>query len=123
MFVLVDKLNSVAQRLGLNTGIDPKRKNYPDQMWILIALSTLEPNDEVFHRTYVPPVVKRSGVPVVEAVMPEDGFFDGLEHVFAGKKRSKKGTLAQLMSKDAQLEMKITNKSARIDAQVEALNK
>jgi hypothetical protein len=45
--------------------------------------------------------VKRNGAAIVEAVMPQDGFFDGLEHVFAGKKRSKKGSMAQLMSKDA----------------------
>jgi hypothetical protein len=31
MIVLVEKFNSIAQRQGFSTGIDPKRKNHPDQ--------------------------------------------------------------------------------------------
>lgn len=64
MIVLVDKLNAIAQTRGLNSGIDPRRKNHPDQQWILLAISTLEPNEEIFNRTYVPPTIRRDGAQV-----------------------------------------------------------
>ena len=64
LIILVDKLLTLTAHRGFETGIDKYRKNFPDQLWILLAIATLNPLDEIFVRTQVAPNMVSS----VEAV-------------------------------------------------------
>lgn len=110
MLVIVDKLIAAATLQNLDLGIIPKRKNHPDQGWALIVLATLSPNDEIFARAYVPPIVKRNSAKLQDVSMPQEGMFDGLENIFDNKRRNKKGTISQLMSRDDVMERKLQQK-------------
>ena len=86
----------------------------------MIAIATLNPKEDIFARDYVPPVVNKKGLLVGEVVIPVDPMFEGMESIFAGKKRGKKGMPSALLGRDEMLQMKIAAKQQRIQQQVEA---
>ena len=118
MVVLVDKLLALAEIRGFETGIVKSRKNFPDQQWILLSIATLNPLDEIFERTYLPPSAKALNVAPEVLVEPQEGVFEGMENIFAGQKRSKRGMASAILSRDDMLAKKIEQKQARIQAQV-----
>ena len=118
MVVLVDKLLALAEIRGFETGIVKSRKNFPDQQWILLSIATLNPLDEIFERTYLPPSAKALHVAPEVLVEPQEGVFEGMENIFAGQKRSKRGMASAILSRDDMLAKKIVQKQARIQAQV-----
>jgi hypothetical protein len=67
-------------------------------VWALHVLSTLYPQDEIFARDYVPPKPIRAAPVVQEVAMPNNAMYEGLGHIFANRKRARKGTLSQLLS-------------------------
>jgi hypothetical protein len=123
MNLLVEKLLVLAARSNLDTGIIMQKRNFPNVEWALIAIATLNPNEDIFARDYVPPAINKKGPLVGEVVIPDDPMFEGMESIFAGRKRGKKGMTSALLSRDEMLQMKIAAKQQRIQQQVEAARK
>ena len=99
MNVLVNKLLQLASRHNLNTGINVNKKNWPDRDWTLLAIATINPLDEIFSRDYVPPALPLNNV-VADLLVPHNQMLQGMEHVFVGKKRDRKGIPTTLLTKD-----------------------
>ncbi len=52
--MLINKVKFAAKRLKLaDTGIDEKHE--PDRKWLVDVLATLQPDDEIFKKNYLPP--------------------------------------------------------------------
>jgi len=81
-----------------------------------MALATLNPNDEIFGKGYMPPQKVRKES-IVEMALPNDPVFDGLEDVFAERKRGKKATANLFQTRDELPEQRIQLKQQRIEEQ------
>ena len=86
-----------------DTGIVLSKRNFPNVEWTLLALATLNPNDEIFGKSYMPPQKVRKDS-IAEVALPDDPVFDGLEDVFAGRKRGKKAASNLFQTRDELLE-------------------
>ena len=75
------------------------KKNWPDREWTLLAIATMNPLDEIFSRDYVPPALPLNNV-VADLLVPHNQMLQGMEHVFVGKKRNRKGIPTTLLTKD-----------------------
>jgi hypothetical protein len=80
-----------------NTGIDEKHQ--PDNDWLLLTISTLNPNHRYFHKDYVPSLVESrkifgkiqdfKDVESDEDIKIHDDFYDNLpEDIFDSKKKN-----------------------------------
>ena len=49
----------------------------PDKAWLLAVIATLNPEDEIFKKDYLPPA-KKSLVEEQKTINVQDGFFEGL---------------------------------------------
>ena len=103
---MVEKLLRQTDKRQLDTGIVVARRNFPNVEWILMALATLSPEDEIFGKSYMPPQKVRKES-IVEMALPDDPVFEGLDDVFAGRKRGKKAAANLFQTRDEILEVKI----------------
>lgn len=85
------------------------KRNLPNVEWMLLVLATLTPNDEIFGKSYMPPQKVRKDS-IAEVALPDDPVFDGLEDVFAGRKRGKKAAASLFQTRDEVLEQRIQMK-------------
>jgi hypothetical protein len=51
---LLSEVQKLATELGIETGINEKR--VPDKDWLLVVLSTLKYDHEIFRKEYLPPL-------------------------------------------------------------------
>ena len=71
---LMNEVVRLSTEKGLDIGATPK--NMPDRKWLLNVLSTMDPDHEVFKKSYMPPApVPRRENKVVDN---SDSFFDQL---------------------------------------------
>jgi hypothetical protein len=115
--VLVEKLLHQTERRRLETGIVPAKRNFPNVEWMLLVLATLSPDDEIFTKGYMPPQRARKES-IAEVALPDDPVFDGLDDVFAGRKRGKKASGNLFQTRDELLEQRIQAKQQRIEEQL-----
>ena len=103
----------------LETGIVPAKRNFPNVEWMLLVLATLSPDDEIFAKGYMPPQRSRKET-IADVALPDDPVFEGLDDVFAGRKRGKKAATNLFQTRDEILEQRIQMKQQRIDEQLAA---
>ena len=115
--MLVEKLLHQTERRRLETGIVPAKRNLPNVEWMLLVLATLSPDDEIFAKGYMPPQRARKES-IAEVALPDDPVFDGLDDVFAGRKRGKKAAGSLFQTRDELLEQRIQAKQQRIEEQL-----
>ena len=78
----------------LNLGFTRESKVFPDKLWLLQVLSTLNPNHPFFAKDYMPPP-KREKKNAPLKMDNSDGFFTGIgkavtDKYLAGKKTTKR---------------------------------
>ena len=71
--VLVSKLTALCARHGHNIAwVDDQHA--PDKDWLVAVIATLNPQDEIFRKDYVPPPVRRRLQDVETIVLPNEIF-------------------------------------------------
>jgi hypothetical protein len=74
--VLVSKLTALCARHGHNIAwVDDQHA--PDKDWLVAVIATLNPQDEIFRKDYVPPPVRKRLQDVETIVLPNE-IFEGL---------------------------------------------
>ena len=74
--VLEGMLLDVAKKHNKNLGMDKDHK--PDRNWIVLAIATLEPDHEIFGKSYKPEVKQGFGKAPGLMINNADGFYTGL---------------------------------------------
>jgi hypothetical protein len=76
--------------LGIESGVDLVRQNFPDKNWLILAISTVsDGKDEIFEKDYLPNRNQFRVDPDVRNVPQKDPFFQNIPaHLLAtGKGR------------------------------------
>ena len=73
--VLLDKFRKLMLKNGYKSGLIEDK--WPDSQWLLTVISTLNPEDEIFHKDYMPPPRKNT-IEEQKTIQVPNGFFDNL---------------------------------------------
>ena len=76
-------LVALALRRNKNLGMDKEHK--PDRNWIIIAIATLDPQHEIFGKSYKPPVKLGLDAGAGHMIKNHDGFYTGLPHLSSAR--------------------------------------
>ena len=107
--VLEGMLGALALRRHKNLGIDKEHK--PDRNWIIIAIATLDPQHEIFGKSYKPQVRPGFEGPGV-LINNQDGFFTDLPILSSA--RDLKVKQLSCLSKEERLASKLAKEKAKI---------
>lgn len=108
--VLEGILCTLAKQRNKNLGIDANHK--PDRNWIILAIATLEPDHEIFGKSYKPEVRQEFGQAPGVMVNNADGFYTGLP-ALSSVKDLKVKTISCL-SKEERIASQLAKEQAKI---------
>lgn len=75
--ILLEKLSSATAKRKLELGFDSDKA--PDKRWLIATLSTLNPDDDIFGKAYIPPPVRKEVTKEpIKAIKLPPGFLAGL---------------------------------------------
>lgn len=73
--VLIAKFNKLMQDKGLRSGLQAEK--LPDKEWLITVIATLNPEDEIFRKDYLPPA-RKNAIEEQKTIHVPNGFFEGL---------------------------------------------
>ena len=73
--VLLDKFHKLMEKKNLSSGMHPEK--LPDKDWLIAVIATLNPDDEIFKKEYLPPP-RKNNIEELKSINVPAGFFDGL---------------------------------------------
>ena len=103
-------LSALALRRNKNLGIDKEHK--PDRNWIILAIATLDPQHEIFGKSYKPEVKQGFGEGPGIMINNQDGFFTGLPPL--SSLRDLKVKTVSCLSKEERLASKLAKEQEKI---------
>lgn len=108
--VLQAMLVALAQQRNKNLGIDNEHK--PDRNWMVLAIATLDPQHEIFGKSYKPVMKLGLGVGPGVQINNQDGFFTGLPMLSSA--RDLKVKAMSCLSKEERLASQLAKEQAKI---------
>jgi hypothetical protein len=108
--VLEGMLGALAARRNKNLGMDKEHK--PDRNWIILAIATLDPQHEIFGKSYKPEVRQGLGEGLGVMINNKDGFFTGLPALSSA--RDLKVKSISCLSKEERLASKLAKEQTKI---------
>ena len=103
-------LGTSAARRNQNLGMDKEHK--PDRNWIILAIATLDPQHEIFGKSYKPEVKQGFGEGPGIMINNQDGFFTGLPALSSA--RDLKVKTMSCLSKEERLASKLAKEQEKI---------
>jgi hypothetical protein len=118
--VLYDYIIGAQAARKVDTGIDAK--HLADRQWMMLVLSTLDPDHIVFSRSYMPVVrVDNVNIPVLGLIPNPNGLYDDLPSLTASANGIARTGRGAGLTKMQKLEMQIEAEKKRIEAKNERL--
>ena len=111
--MLLEKFRKYMDKKGLRHGMQEDK--YPDKEWLVAMIATLNPDDEIFGKGYVPPP-RKNVIEEQKTIRVPEGFFEGLPD---SKSKVKRRALHIIGEGKAQQKMKyLKAMQAELNAQV-----